>query len=384
MSGRRPGPIAADAFPVAELSDDDFRTPGADAERPPFSKSSSMLGPELDRYNEIKEAVARVEWGPDHRQIELPEIVVAGSTSAGKSRLLNFLARVQTEDGEMIDILPTSAKLCTRCPVVLKLTTGRPSVTVKSARATEARTVAPIQAQHEVEKLVGEIVKAEKTRFSETNVFVTCSHPENEPLTLTDLPGFVSGDGAEDKGAVEALVKSHVVRGGAVIVIVSAATMVASNDVSFDVIRTMLDEENVVNPQIVVVHTKLDRLVEEAGAEAGEMLVDKMKSIAEHFPKTKPSHFGIALSDEGIRSGAGITAEAKAKWEAWTKGSGHNIQFGEAGLRQHLGVVLKAAFQSRLPALKEEARARIKEAERIIKSTPPNLEADSDLVSVSH
>jgi len=342
-----------------------------------------MLGPELERYNAIKEAVARVEWGAKQPPIELPEIVVAGSTSAGKSMLLNFLAHVRTEDGKMINVLPTSAMLCTRCPIVLKLTTGKAAVAVKSARATEARMVAPVDAPCEVQRLADEIVKTERKKFSDTNVFVECSSPDNEPLTLTDLPGFVAGDEDEDSTLVKNLVESHVKRIGTVVVIVSAATMVKSNDVSFKLIEEMV--KLVVNPQIVVVHTKLDLLEHEHAEDdtAGEMLIDKMRLIAEHFPKAKPRHFGVALSIDGIRSGAGITEEAKVKWEKWTAASDHKIEFGEASLRRHLGDVLKKAFRSRLPAMKEEARERMREADKIIKGTPPNLEAHTDLVSIN-
>ena len=175
------------------------------------------------------------------RHVPLPQLIVCGDQSSGKSSVLEAVSGVR---------FPAKDGLCTRFATELILRRG-PSVKVAiNIRPSEKRSdeekqrlvnfKAPTDNLDEFPSLIEAAKKAmgidsESKAFSEDILRVELSGPEQPHLTLVDLPGlFHSGTSQQserDADLVEDLVRSYMERERSIILAVVAANAELSNQI---------------------------------------------------------------------------------------------------------------------------------------------------------
>ncbi|CAF4015493.1 unnamed protein product [Rotaria sordida] len=140
------------------------------------TKESSGLLSAIDRMREILH----------NEKITLPEIVVVGDQSVGKSSVLEAISGIQ---------LPRAQNICTRCPLELRMksTTGIEHAIIRSSKHSEneGETLYDMnEISNSVTRLTKEIA-GEGTNVSSTPIYLTI-YKRNMPfdLTLIDLPGI--------------------------------------------------------------------------------------------------------------------------------------------------------------------------------------------------
>lgn len=140
------------------------------------TKESSGLLSAVDRMREILH----------NEKITLPEIVVVGDQSVGKSSVLEAISGIQ---------LPRAQNICTRCPLELRMksTTGSEYAVIRSSKKSEdeAKTLNDMNAIGDAVTQLTKEIAGEGTNVSSTPIYLTV-YKRNIPfdLTLIDLPGI--------------------------------------------------------------------------------------------------------------------------------------------------------------------------------------------------
>ncbi|CAF2595192.1 unnamed protein product [Rotaria sp. Silwood2] len=140
------------------------------------AKESSGLLSVVDRMREILH----------NENITLPEIVVVGDQSVGKSSVLEAISGIQ---------LPRAQNICTRCPLELRIksTTDIEYATIRSGESSEdeAKTLYDMSEISSAVTLLTEEIAGEGANVSSTPIYLTV-YKRNIPydLTLIDLPGI--------------------------------------------------------------------------------------------------------------------------------------------------------------------------------------------------
>ena len=67
-------------------------------------------------FGKIKQIFSEIFTHEDANQYELPKVIVIGNESTGKSSLLENITKCQ--------LFPRDSKLCTKCPIHVKMTNG--------------------------------------------------------------------------------------------------------------------------------------------------------------------------------------------------------------------------------------------------------------------
>ena len=140
------------------------------------TKESSGLLSAVDRMREILH----------NEKITLPEIVVVGDQSVGKSSVLEAISGIQ---------LPRAQNICTRCPLELRMksTTGDEYATIRNSKSSEneAQTLHNMdEISHAVTRITEEIA-GNGVNVDSAPIYLTvykCNIPYE--LTLIDLPGI--------------------------------------------------------------------------------------------------------------------------------------------------------------------------------------------------
>jgi GTPase SAR1 family protein len=140
------------------------------------AKESSGLLSAVDRMREILH----------NEKITLPEIVVVGDQSVGKSSVLEAISGIQ---------LPRAQNICTRCPLELRMksTTGDEYFIIRSSTRSEdeGKTITDMGEIGNAVTRFTEEIAGEGTNVSSTPIYLTV-YKRNIPydLTLIDLPGI--------------------------------------------------------------------------------------------------------------------------------------------------------------------------------------------------
>lgn len=178
--------------------------------------------------------------------VELPQIIVVGDQSSGKSSVLEAISRLK---------FPSKSGLCTRFATELVLRTS-------SERRVEAHIIHPrsgFGVAHEEQRLDGfsktnlgaaeleKIIEEAKVRmgigpqgtsFSQSVLRIQIHGPDLPQLTLVDLPGFfhvaTSKKAAEGREVVEALTARYMAQRSSIILAVIAANNDLENQVVLD------------------------------------------------------------------------------------------------------------------------------------------------------
>jgi GTPase SAR1 family protein len=147
-----------------------------------------MLADELNskESRELLSVVDRMREILHDNKIRLPEIIVVGDQSVGKSSVLEAISGIQ---------LPRAQNICTRCPLELRMksTTGDEYAIIYSSKSSEdnAKTINDMeQIAAEVVRLTNEIA-GDGINVSLDPIYLTVYKRDIlYDLTLIDLPGI--------------------------------------------------------------------------------------------------------------------------------------------------------------------------------------------------
>jgi len=210
------------------------------------------------------------------KMVDLPQIVVCGDQSSGKSSVLEAISRVR---------FPVKTDICTRFATELILRTDSTSVVDVSiewqdadkpgAKPREERLPGPDGGKRDIPEIIEEArkrmgVDGDKKTVSTDVLRIRVSAPDVPNLTLVDLPGFYYGSGGgqnyDDRLVVDDLARRYLSRRNTIILAVVGARS------SIDQ-QKVLDEAKAVDPRrerTLGVITQLDRL--EPGTETERYL----------------------------------------------------------------------------------------------------------------
>ncbi len=133
-------------------------------------------------------------------EVQLPEIVVVGNQSSGKSSVLESVSRVP---------LPRGQGTVTRCPLQLRV---RQSEAYKAT----VQDSGPLFNPHELPRAIQDAVNVlvPVNGFSHQPVALEVHQSSGPNLTLIDLPGLISQFTNPNKHLIEELVETYLERGG--------------------------------------------------------------------------------------------------------------------------------------------------------------------------
>lgn len=179
----------------------------------------------LDTIDELR------SLGLDKHKIDLPQLVVVGDQSSGKSSVLDAITRVR---------FPSNPGTCTTFATELimrKTSAWRCSIFIQPGECDETTSAAlkqfhatcssPEEVPHWIDKAkecINHHSKFRAAEFSDHILRVSIAGPDIPPLTLVDLPGLIhSSDRPRDKEIVRSLVNKYVSNSRAIILTVITA-----------------------------------------------------------------------------------------------------------------------------------------------------------------
>lgn len=170
------------------------------------------------------------------RIVNLPQIIVVGDQSSGKSSVLEAISHVH---------FPVQGGICTRFATELVLRPGsRRCVTASVQFADSSRPAHSLQVtdfhQEDIDRIIGDArdemgVSATGRHFSKDVLRLEIQGPEMYPLTLVDLPGIfhtsTSTQSSEGRETVMELVESYMKKPNSIILTVIAASNQLANQI---------------------------------------------------------------------------------------------------------------------------------------------------------
>lgn len=173
--------------------------------------------------------------------VNLPQMIVVGLQSAGKSSVLEAITRVR---------FPVDAGVCTRFATELVLRTAKETrIDVSVKFADKSKSTQKFQRTGFGEDDLTDIIREAKKAmgisgrdFSKDVLRLEIDGPKMYPLTLVDLPGLYSleteDQSAEGKETVEQLVDSYMMQENSIILAVIAADVGLAGQDAFKRVKT--------------------------------------------------------------------------------------------------------------------------------------------------
>ncbi|KAK1750503.1 P-loop containing nucleoside triphosphate hydrolase protein [Echria macrotheca] len=291
------------------------------------------------------------------RIVDLPQIVVCGQQSAGKSSVLEAISRVR---------FPVKSDICTRFATELILRTDRTAVVdvsiewqaTKPGEKTREEKLPPPDGERDIPAIIEEAAKlmgvggAGKT-VSPDVLRIRVSAPDVPNLTLVDLPGFYSGSGGgqryEDIPVVNELARRYLSRSNTIILAVVGARQEIHQ-------QRVLDEAKVVDPKrerTIGVITQLDKLDQEE--------TEKYFQLATGNNETARLKYDWHLVRNRSPQEASLSADERDAIEASFLSSGvwaaiPEQDKGIKALREKLSTILSLHIAKSLPSVVEDMK----------------------------
>jgi dynamin 1-like protein len=298
--------------------------------------------------------------------IDLPQIAVVGSQSAGKSSVLESIV------GK--DFLPRGTGVVTRRPLILQLRKLDKDSDTDWAEFTHAPgdvytdfSKVRDEIEAETNRLVGT-----KKQISPKPIILKCCVKNASDLTLIDLPGLTKvpiGDQPSDIGEkIRDLVLQFVSKPNCLILAVSAANVDLANSDSLSIARE-------VDPQglrTIGVLTKIDLM--DKGTDVIDILMGKA------YPLTHGYVPVICRSQQDIKdqkSMAKCLADEKAFFRSRERYAKLASQTGIPYLRTYLSKLLLSHIFDVLPSIKHEIQAILEASEEELHSYGDTLDASN-------
>lgn len=303
------------------------------------------------------------------RYIDLPQLIVCGDQSSGKSSVLEAVSGIR---------FPTKDNLCTRFATELILRRGpdtNASVTiVPSADRTDSEKATLLKFQHDIveldqfENLVNDAKEAmgldgDAKAFSNDILRVEVSGPTKPHLTLVDLPGlFQAGNRAQsdtDVQIVKDLVLSYMKRSRSIIL----AVVSAKNDFANQIVTKYARELDPQGLRTLGIITKPDTL--HAGSDSERSYVE----LAENKDVNFRLGWHVLKNRDYDTRDCSAQERDQAERDFFSRGIWTTLpptHVGITSLQPRLSSLLKDQILAELPSLIRDVEAGLEECQSIL------------------
>lgn len=319
--------------------------------------------------------------------VDLPQIIVVGDQSSGKSSVLEAISRVR---------FPVDGDLCTRFATELALRRADETaveVTIQFADEPSSTTERPAPRQpfqrqsfdkdalpdiiKEAKELMG-IRKGGAKKFSKDILRVEIAGPDVYPLTLVDLPGIFHSATAdqdlEGKGIVDQLIESYMKQPRSIIL----AVVAANNQLANQVVLQQARKHDPTKERTIGVITKPD--LAGPGSSNERKYLDLAKG-RESMHKLALGWYVLRNRSEAERTSEADERDAKEdrffRTGSWSSISPLNR--GVESLRKRLSKVLLDHIKTSLPDLIQQIEVKLRTCQEDLdrlgksRSTPDEL-----------
>ncbi|KAK4550271.1 hypothetical protein LTR36_003238 [Oleoguttula mirabilis] len=333
-------------------------------ETPAIADAQAVSQLQSDEQRELLDAIDKLRRENIDADISIPQVVVCGDQSSGKSSVLEAIAQVH---------FPVGSGTTTRFPTEVILRNA-PTSGAKLQLRSDPSDRDPVRKQH-IEAFVhkhpfngpedfpsivseaSEYLRAyePERKFWSDWLRAEVSGPTQPHLTLVDLPGLIQSEGENanpgDKGRIKKMVQDYLSNDRAIVLAVANAV----NDVDNQEIIQMVRDAGTAKKRTIGVITKPDRL--DQGSD------DEKKAI--RLARNESLHLGLGwhvlknVPHERARS-AGDRDEEEADFFAkrsWSELGQNHV--GVAALRQKLNLHLLACITKDLPQLMGEMERKL-------------------------
>ncbi|KAI9929494.1 hypothetical protein MW887_000967 [Aspergillus wentii] len=312
---------------------------------------------QLDLLNSVDDLRSQ---GISH-YVSLPQIIVCGDQSSGKSSVLEAISGVS---------FPVKSSLCTRFPTELVLR--------KHAQVGVRVSIVPHHSRSEAEKIslggfsetlnsfegLPDLIDNAKSAmgisthgkaFANDLLRVEVSGPDRPHLTIVDLPGLIHSEtrqqSASDVQLVQEVVQSYMKEPRSIIL----AVVSAKNDFANQIVLRLAREADQAGNRTLGVITKPDTLIPGSQSEATFVSLAKNRDVefrlGWHVLKNMDSEAGTwTLADRNTKE---IEFFAQGVWDDMPAGL-----VGVNALRRRLSTLLLGQIAAELPSLIHEIRSK--------------------------
>ena len=307
-----------------------------------------------------------------HQYIPLPQLIVTGDQSAGKSSVLEAISGVR---------FPIKDSLCTRFATELILRRGpRQSLEVTIApgegrSAEEVKTLSQFRPNitspqlsdlpeviEDAKKALG--ISPDQAAFCDDVLKIEITGPAQPDLTLVDLPGLIHArsekTSEDDIRLVSKLVQQYMLSTRSIIL----AVVSAKNDYANQVITTRAQQADPFGNRTMGIITKPDAL--DAGSDSERMYVELVrKGESGDF---KLGWHALRNRDYSTRDSTDAERDA-AEAQFFSEGAWSNLPadcVGVHSLKPRLSQILEKQIVSELPRLVQDVETGIADCNRIL------------------
>lgn len=336
---------------------------------------TSALQEIQNRQKELLDIIDSLRDQDIGRYVELPQIIVVGDQSSGKSSVLEAISRVR---------FPSKSGLCTRFATELVLRTARePSIQV----TIKPRPEEPDDVKKKLEEFnntqfekadLEDIIKQASGhmglddnggwhRFSKRILRVKVSGPDVPQLTLVDLPGFYhSGDKNQPlagRQVVNGLVKEYMEQKSSIIL----AVVSANNLPIMQQVIEEIDGHDEDRHRTLGIITKPDKL--DKGSEDEDVYLQLLKNARDSLHYL--THGWHVLRNRAEHEARGFSSRDKTESELFQSDPWDSVpkeNKGIASLRDKLSCMLLRHIERSLPRVRKHIEQNIKDRERILRA----------------
>lgn len=306
--------------------------------------------------------------------IDLPQIVVVGAQSSGKSSVLEAIVG--------FDFLPRGSGVVTRSPILIqlnKLKTGGiedqnagPNRWVEFLHSPDKKFVTDTEIQEEVVRET-ERVAGKNKKLSPTALIMKVFSRDVVDLTLIDLPGLTKvpvGDQPPDiEKLVRAMIYSYIEKPNTIILAVHPAnTDLATSDA--------LQMARRVDPQglrTLGVITKLDLM--DAGTNALDMLLGRIIPL-------RRGYVGVVNRSQADLDTRATIANARASEKTFFQShpvyAPHAAKMGSQYLAENLSSMLMEHIRTVLPTIRTKLTAQLADVREQVAALGPEIGGEDD------
>ncbi|KAI7886945.1 hypothetical protein K492DRAFT_139913 [Lichtheimia hyalospora FSU 10163] len=300
--------------------------------------------------NKLQTVLASIS---SYESLDLPQIVVVGSQSSGKSSVLETIVQR--------DFLPRGSGIVTRRPLILQLITQRQPDALEYGEFMHARDKKFYdfdEIRQEIERETSRLAGSNKG-ISRTPIQLRIYSPKVLTLTLVDLPGLTKipiGDQPQDiEKQIRSLIMDFVSNPNSIILAVSPANMDVANSDSLKLAR-QVDPEG---KRTIGVLTKLDLM--DAGTNALDVLMGRSYPLKLGFVGV------VNRSQQDILTNKPMTDALQAETEFFRQHPAYrNIsnRCGTKFLSKQLNHILYTRIKEKLPELRTKLSSLVSQTQQ--------------------